>query len=102
MYLTLTELRLLLCNRSRSSIYRDIDAGRLPKPFKVGRVNYWDRADIAQAIQNLQGKPNSAPASDAASETEAPRKRARRSGAQKVDPSQKCPQTRDLFKGDGS
>ncbi|WGW04535.1 helix-turn-helix transcriptional regulator [Tropicibacter oceani] len=40
-YITFTELRALLGNRSRSAVYNDIDAGRLPKPLKLGGRNYW-------------------------------------------------------------
>lgn len=35
-YLTLTELRAKLGNRSRSAIYADLSAGRLPQPIKLG------------------------------------------------------------------
>jgi len=34
-YLTLTELRTKLGNRSRSAIYADLAAGRLPQPINV-------------------------------------------------------------------
>ncbi|PUB08318.1 CP4-57 regulatory protein AlpA [Yoonia sediminilitoris] len=35
-YLTLTELCIKLGGRSRSAIYVDLEAGRLPKPIKLG------------------------------------------------------------------
>lgn len=35
-YLTLNELRAKLGNRSRSAIYADLAAGRLPQPIKLG------------------------------------------------------------------
>lgn len=35
-YLTIPELREKLRGRSRSAIYSDIAAGRLPKPVKLG------------------------------------------------------------------
>lgn len=40
-YLTLAELRAKLGGRSRSAIYGDIAAGRLPQPLKLGARVYW-------------------------------------------------------------
>jgi prophage regulatory protein len=40
-YLTLTQLRAKLGGRARSSIYMDLEAGRLPKPIKLGGRLYW-------------------------------------------------------------
>jgi len=40
-YLTLKELRAKLGGRSRSAIYVDLEAGRLPKPMKLGGRLYW-------------------------------------------------------------
>lgn len=45
-YITLNELRGKLGGRSRSSIYRDIDLGRIPKPTKFGARLYWIEAEI--------------------------------------------------------
>ncbi len=45
-YLNLGQLRNKLGQRSRSSILRDIEAGRLPKPTKFGGRLYWAEADI--------------------------------------------------------
>lgn len=45
-YLTFRELRAKLGNRSRSSIYNDIAARRLPKPIKLGGKLYWPEADV--------------------------------------------------------
>lgn len=39
--------------RSRSSILRDIDAGRLPKPFKFGSKLYWRLSEL-RAVQEAQ------------------------------------------------
>ncbi|MEX3015980.1 helix-turn-helix transcriptional regulator [Gymnodinialimonas hymeniacidonis] len=50
-YLTLSDLSTKLGGRSRSSIYRDIEAGRLPLPIKFGRRLYWAEADVDRAIQ---------------------------------------------------
>ena len=40
-YLTFRQLQEKLGNRSRSSIYRDLEEGRLPKPRKLGGRLYW-------------------------------------------------------------
>lgn len=52
-YLTLTELRTKLGNRSRSAIYLDLEAGRLPKPVKLGRRLYWPESDVDAHLRNL-------------------------------------------------
>ncbi|WP_323765889.1 helix-turn-helix transcriptional regulator [Marinovum sp.] len=49
-YLNFQDLQSKLGNRSRSSVYRDIDAGRLPKPIKFGARLYWVEADVDAAI----------------------------------------------------
>ena len=45
-YLTLTELRAKLGGRSRSAIYLDLEAGRLPQPVKLGGKLYWPEGDV--------------------------------------------------------
>ena len=40
-YLSFNELSLKLGGRSRSTIYRDVELGRLPKPIKIGGRIYW-------------------------------------------------------------
>ena len=40
-YLNAKQLSAKLGGRSRSSIYRDVDAGRLPRPIPHGGRNYW-------------------------------------------------------------
>lgn len=47
-YLTLSELRAKLGNRSRSAIYNDLAADRLPKPIKLGARLYWP-SDVVDA-----------------------------------------------------
>ena len=49
-YLTLKDLQDKLGGRSRSSLYRDVELGRLPKPLKFGSRLYWAEADIEAAI----------------------------------------------------
>jgi predicted DNA-binding transcriptional regulator AlpA len=49
--LSFTDLQSKLGGRSRSSVYRDIEIGRLPKPIKFGSRLYWNEADIDTAIK---------------------------------------------------
>ena len=39
---------------SRSAIYEDIKCGRLPKPFKIGRNNFWFEDELDAALEHLQ------------------------------------------------
>ena len=52
-FLTLTELRAKLGNRSRSAIYTDLEAGRLPKPVKLGGRLYWPEADVEAHLRAM-------------------------------------------------
>ena len=52
-YLSFTQLQAKLGNRSRSSIYRDLEAGRLPQPVKLGARLYWSQDAIDAAIADL-------------------------------------------------
>ncbi|MBF9031165.1 AlpA family phage regulatory protein [Rhodobacterales bacterium HKCCE3408] len=49
-YLSFRELQKKLGGRGRSSIYRDVEFGRLPKPIKFGARLYWPESDIDAAI----------------------------------------------------
>ena len=53
-YLTLTELRAKLGNRSRSAIYLDLKAGRLPKPIKLGGRLLWPEGDVDAHLRDLR------------------------------------------------
>lgn len=44
--LTFNDLRTILGGRGRTTIYRDVAAGRLPKPIKIGGRVYWRDEDI--------------------------------------------------------
>lgn len=55
-YLTLTELRSKLGGRSRSAIYLDLAAGRLPQPIKLGGRLYWPEGDVDAHLRNLQAQ----------------------------------------------
>ncbi|WP_171207838.1 MULTISPECIES: AlpA family transcriptional regulator [unclassified Ruegeria] len=49
-YLTFSDLQAKLGGRGRTTIYRDVESGRLPKPLKIGGRLYWAEADIDAAI----------------------------------------------------
>ena len=51
--ITFAELRLKLANRSRASIYRDIERGDIPRPLKIGRSVYWEETQISEHIRKL-------------------------------------------------
>ena len=55
-YLTLTELRAKLGNRSRSAIYIDLAAGRLPHPVKLGGRLYWPEGDVEAHLRAMSEK----------------------------------------------
>lgn len=49
-YLSFTELRQNLGGRGRSTVYRDIDQERLPKPIKLGGRLYWVESEVDAAL----------------------------------------------------
>lgn len=53
-YLTMNELRARLGNRSRSAIYLDLEARRLPQPLKLGGRLYWAEGDVDAHLRNLR------------------------------------------------
>lgn len=55
-YLTLTELRAKLGGRSRSAIYLDLAAGRLPQPVKLGGRLYWPEGEVDAHLRTLRDK----------------------------------------------
>ncbi len=52
-YLSFQELQRKLGGRGRTTIYRDVSLGRLPKPQKIGSRLFWKEADIDAAIEAL-------------------------------------------------
>ncbi len=50
-YLTFRDLQEKLGGRGRTTIYRDVELGRLPKPVKIGSRLYWAEADIDATIK---------------------------------------------------
>ena len=55
-YLTLNELRAKLGGRSRSAVYCDLAAGRLPPPVKLGGRLYWGESDIEAHLRAMTEK----------------------------------------------
>lgn len=52
-YLTFKDLQRKLGNRGRTTIYRDVHLGRLPKPVKLGSRLYWLETGVDAAIASL-------------------------------------------------
>jgi len=52
-FLNFAQLSSKLGGRSRSSVERDIRAGRLPKPVKMGGLNYWVEDAIDALISEM-------------------------------------------------
>ncbi|MBI1415688.1 MAG: AlpA family phage regulatory protein [Limimaricola sp.] len=50
--LSFTQLRNMLGGRSRSSIYRDWEKGRLPRPIKIGSRLYWRDDEVRAAVED--------------------------------------------------
>ena len=55
-YLNFTELRAKIGGRSRSAIYVDLAAGRLPQPIKLGGKLYWPEAELDAHLRDLREK----------------------------------------------
>lgn len=53
-YLTMRELRAKLRGRSRSAIYLDLEAGRLPQPLKLGGRLYWVEDEVDAHLGELR------------------------------------------------
>ena len=53
-YLNFSELRAKLGGRSRSAIYLDLAAGRLPQPVKLGGRLYWAEGDVDAHLRGLR------------------------------------------------
>lgn len=50
-YMTRTEVQAFLGGRSRSAIYCDVAAGRIPKPRRLGGRIYWLRSELEAAMK---------------------------------------------------
>jgi len=49
-FLSFADLQSKLGGRGRTTIYRDVELGRLPKPVKIGARLYWNEAEIDAAL----------------------------------------------------
>ena len=52
-YITFDQLSEKLGGRSRSSIYRDLENGRLPNPVRVGSRLYWCEEEVEEFLRAL-------------------------------------------------
>jgi predicted DNA-binding transcriptional regulator AlpA len=52
-YLTFKELREKLGGRGRTTIYRDVEIGRLPNPIKIGGRLYWQEDTVETFLKEL-------------------------------------------------
>lgn len=55
-YLNFRQLRVKLGNRSRSAVYGDVEAGRLPQPTKIGGRLYWLDCEVDAHLTALRDK----------------------------------------------
>ena len=55
-YLTFAELRAKIGGRSRSEIYLDLAAGRLPQPIKLSGKLYLPEGDVEAHLHGLRDK----------------------------------------------
>jgi len=51
--LNFTEMRTLLGGRGRTTVYRDIELGRLPQPIKIGGRLYWREDQVEAFLQEM-------------------------------------------------
>lgn len=65
-YLTFFQLSQKLGGRSRSSLYRDIETGRLPTPIKLGGRRYWSEAEIDGWLKTASDPAGKTPKQDIA------------------------------------
>ncbi|GIT85016.1 AlpA family transcriptional regulator [Roseobacter sp. OBYS 0001] len=50
-FLSFRDLQIKLGGRGRTTIYRDVELGRLPKPVKLGSRLYWNEAEIDAVLE---------------------------------------------------
>ncbi len=53
-YLNLNQLSAKLGGRSRSSLYRDVETGRIPEPIRIGSRLYWIESKVDEALAQFQ------------------------------------------------
>jgi predicted DNA-binding transcriptional regulator AlpA len=52
-YIGTADVRGLL-NKSKATIWRMVNDGRLPRPLKDGKINIWDRKEMLRWIDNAK------------------------------------------------
>lgn len=52
-YLSIAQLTEKLGGRSRSSTYREVEAGRLPRPVRIGHRPYFVEDDVEAFVDGL-------------------------------------------------
>jgi prophage regulatory protein len=52
-YLSFLELRQKLGGRGRTTVYRDVEEGRLPKPIKLGGRLLWVESQVDEALNSM-------------------------------------------------
>lgn len=55
-YLSFSELRQKLGGRGRTTVYRDIEANRLPKPIKLGGRLYWVEQQVDDVLNRSRNE----------------------------------------------
>ncbi len=50
-YISFTQLCQKLGGRSRSSIYRDLENGRIPNPIRIGHRLYWCEEEVEDFLR---------------------------------------------------
>jgi predicted DNA-binding transcriptional regulator AlpA len=51
--LSFRDVQVKLGGRGRTSLYRDVEHGRLPRPMKIGSRLYWREDDVDAAISAM-------------------------------------------------
>lgn len=52
-YINFSSLQAKFDGRSRASIYRDLEANRIPQPIRLGGRLYWDEAALDALLAQL-------------------------------------------------
>ena len=52
-YLNFAQLREKLGGRGRTTVYRDIELGRLPQPIKLGGRLYWAESQVDELLAEI-------------------------------------------------
>ena len=55
-YLNFKQLSEKLGGRSRSSLYRDVEIGRIPEPIRIGSRLYWIESQVDEVLAQQQNE----------------------------------------------